>query len=366
MGEGPTATREVGFLIVGLTNRKAAPTVATRRLNRSRGFSDPFCAGPLPTEEMMQKFMATTAAATLFSSAVFAQQPNQSTASIPDFSGIWAHPYVPGFEPPASGAGPVVNKSRMRAIFGDDGRPLPATTNLLVSNGSQLVGDYANPILKAEAAEVVKKHGEISIAGVAYPTPSNQCWPGGVPFIFWNFGMQMLQQPDKITILYSYDHEFRQVRMNEPHLAQVTPSWYGDSVGHYEGDMVVIDTVGIKVGPFAMVDQYGTPHTVALHVVERYRLLDYEDAKEGWERNAKENLRIPSSDVSAEVDPAYTGKALQLEFTVEDEGVFTRPWSATITYRRALDESMEIVCAENTREAGQSVRQPPRAAKPDF
>jgi hypothetical protein len=315
---------------------------------------------------MMQKFIVTTATATLFSSVVFAQQPSQSTASIPDFSGIWAHPYIPGFEPPASGAGPVLNKSRTRQVFGDDGRPLPATTNVLVSNGSRLVGDYANPILKPEAAEVVKKQGEISIARVVYPTPSNQCWPGGVPFVFWNFGMQMLQQPDKITILYSYDHEFRQIRMNQPHPAQATPSWYGDSVGHYEGDTLIIDTVGIKVGPFAMVDHYGTPHTGALHVVERYRLLDYEAAKEGWERNAKENFRIPNSDVSAEVDPADRGKALQLQFTVEDEGVFTRPWSATITYRRALNESMEIVCAENMREAGQWVRQPPQAAKPDF
>ena len=73
--------------------------------------------------------------------------------------------------------------------------------------------------------------------------------------------MQMLQQPDKITILYHHDHEVRHVRMNQPHPAQVTPSWYGDSVGHYEGDTLVIDTVGIKIGPFAMVDMYGTPHT---------------------------------------------------------------------------------------------------------
>jgi hypothetical protein len=146
--------------------------------------------------------IATTAAAALFSSAALAQKPSQGTASIPDFSGMWAHPYVPGFEPPPSGPGPVVNKSRARQVFGDDGRPLPATTNALVSNPIQLVGDYTNPILKAEAADVVKKHGEISKTGVAYPTPSNQCWPGGVPYVFWNFAMQMLQQPKKITIVY--------------------------------------------------------------------------------------------------------------------------------------------------------------------
>ena len=45
-------------------------------------------------------------------------------------------------------------------------------------------------------------------------------------------------------------------------------SWFGDSVGHYEGDTLVIDTVGIKTGPFTMVGQFGTPHTPALHVID--------------------------------------------------------------------------------------------------
>jgi hypothetical protein len=65
--------------------------------------------------------------------------------------------------------------------------------------------------------------------------------------------------PDFSGIWHTYDHEFRQVRMNQPHLPQATPSWYGDSVGHYEGDTLIIDTVGIRIGPFAMVDQYGSP-----------------------------------------------------------------------------------------------------------
>ena len=101
----------------------------------------------------------------------------------------------------------------------------------------------------------------------------------------------MLQQPDKITILYNEDHEVRWVRMNEPHPAHVTPSWHGDSVGHYEGDTLVIDTVGNKTDrPFAMIDLFGTPFTEGLHVVERYRLLDYEAAKDGLERGSKENM----------------------------------------------------------------------------
>jgi hypothetical protein len=101
-----------------------------------------------------------------------------------------------------------------------------------------------------------------------------------------------------------------------------------------------------------------------VHVVERYRPIDYEAAKQAWERN--ENFRIP--DAPLEVDPAYKGKGLQLQFTVEDEGVFTMPWSATITYRRGLDQPSEFVCAENPRGfyAGKDVAAVPRADKPDF
>jgi hypothetical protein len=81
--------------------------------------------------------------------------------------------------------------------------------------------------------------------------------------------------------------------MNAAHPAHVMPSWYGDSVGHYEGDTLVINTVGIKIGLFAVIDMFGTPCTEALHVVERYRLIDYEDAKEGLEPDANENLFLP-------------------------------------------------------------------------
>jgi hypothetical protein len=258
--------------------------------------------------------VSTSALGQTLAPAIGASSGTQSAASIPDFSGIWAHLTWPDFEPPLAGPGPVTNRSRR------DG----------ASDVYELVGDYTNLILKPQAAEVVKKHGEISLTGVPYPTPSNQCWPGGVPFVLFNIGMQMLQQPDKITILYSNDHEVRHVRMNQPHPPRVTPSWYGDSVGHYEGDTLVIDTIGIKIGPFAMVDMYGTPHSPVLHVVERYRLLDYEAAKEAEERGQRELTRF-GRDPGFARNPGYKGNGLQLEFTVEDDGVFTRPWSAAIS-----------------------------------
>jgi hypothetical protein len=239
-----------------------------------------------------------------------------------------------------------------------------------VSNSLELVGDYNNPILKPEAAEVVKKLGEISKSGMAYPTPSNQCWPGGVPFVLWNIGMLMIQQPDQVRFLYSNDHEVRHVRLNQPHAAQVTPSWYGDSVGHYEGDTLVIDTVGVKSGPFTMVDMYGTPHSPALHVVERYRLLDYEAAKAAEERGQRGLRRMAGFGSGFARDLNYRGQGLQLEFTVEDEGVFTKPWSAAVSYRRPLSlfgQWPEMVCAETTHDAftGRAVMLP-MADRPDF
>jgi hypothetical protein len=141
----------------------------------------------------------------------------------------------------------------------------------------------------------------------------------------------------------------------------VTPSWYGDSVGHYEGDTLVVDTVGIRIGPWAMIDWFGTPHTAALHVVERYRLIDYAAAKEGFERDAKENQIAPGTR-----DATAPGKYLQLRFTVEDEGVFTTPWTATMTFGRSTADWAEAVCAENTQWFPGQEAAVPRADKPDF
>ena len=134
--------------------------------------------------------------------------------------------------------------------------------------------DYRNPILKPETSATVKKFGEMSIAHYGFHNPRNQCWPNGLPFVLASNGLQIFQQGDRLTLLYQVDHQVRRVRMNAQHPANVVPSYFGDSVGHYEGDTLVIDTVGIKPGPFAMIDWFGTPQTQALHVVERYRLLD--------------------------------------------------------------------------------------------
>jgi hypothetical protein len=273
---------------------------------------------------------------------------SESAESIPDFSGIWAHAN-PGFEPLASGPTALINTSR---------RPNG------IGNGLKLTGDYTNPILKPEAAQIVKKHGELAV-NMGDPNPHNQCWLEGPPFAFTNGPTQILQTRDEVVILYQDNSQVRHVRMNAQHRARVVPSWYGDSVGRYEGDTLVIDTVGIKVGRYSMVDWYCTPHSDALHVVERYRMLDYAAAKEGFERDAKEHNVPPGMPVA---NPK--GKYLQLRFTVEDKNVFTTPWSATMTYRYAvngqLDDWVEQACGENLFWYPGKEADVPRAAKPDF
>jgi hypothetical protein len=271
-----------------------------------------------------------------------------TVASVPDFSGVWRHSSLPWFAPPASGAGPVTNRSRRNGV----------------SNYNQLVGDYTNPILQPWVAQIVKAYGEISLAGATYPNPANQCWPEPVPFIFKNNGMQILQQPHQVTILYDENHQFRQVRLNESHPPNVKPSWHGDSVGHYEGDALTIDTVAVKTDrPFAMIDLFGTPYTKALHVIERYRVLDYEGAKDGLERDAKENYRP-----EGELRPNDNGKWLQIQLTVEDEGAFTMPWSATVSFGTRPGAWVEKVCAENRFGFFSTGREAavPAAKTPDF
>ena len=99
----------------------------------------------------------------------FAQQPSQGKASIPDFSGIWAHLTWPDVEPPLSGAGPVRNLSRIsievaRTLNPYNGTVTAGASPSGVSNSSELVGDFTNPILKPEAAEVVKQRGTPALA----------------------------------------------------------------------------------------------------------------------------------------------------------------------------------------------------------
>jgi len=133
-------------------------------------------------------------------------------------------------------------------------------------------------------------------------------------------------------MIFEGDAQIRRVYMDVLHSADPKPSWYGESVGHYEGgDTLVIDTIGLNNKTF--LDNYRTPHTEKLHVVERWKLLD--------------------------------SKTLELVFTVDDPDTFVKPWTAAFRFHRVQRSEMpyEEVCAENNNQFEYHV---PVAQKPDF
>src|SRR5258706_2291575 len=225
--------------------------------------------------------------------------PPAGAATIPDFSGLWGRNAF-NFEPLPAGPKPLTNLER-----------LPDGT----ANRTLMVGDYLNPILKPGAAKTIGQPGRKARSGDPHPDPSNQCQSYPPPFAFsMQLGLQMLQAADHITILYNQDDQVRHVRLASTHPKQLTPTPMGDSVGHYDGDTLVVDTLGTALGPghLPIIDRYDTPRSAALHVVERYRLIDGKTAKEAAERQMQEDG--PRFAAAVLVDPAYPGPGLQLTF----------------------------------------------------
>ena len=296
--------------------------------------------------------LAATAVTTVFGQSVAptvgsADSGKGNGASIPDLSGKWLHPSIPGFEPLSSGPTSVVNRSRRNGT-GDI---------------NQLVGDYTNPILKPEAAEVVEKarRNHVDRRRLSGPAQSVSGRKGCLTFLA-SGGMQLLQQRDKVTFLYDYDHQVRHVRMNQPHPAQVTPSWYGDSVGHYEGDTLVIDTVGFKVGSLCHGRQVW--HATHLGSARRRKIsasrLRRRERRHGTGRYTRIKLPWGPGTRPSGASTCSSNSRSRMK------GVFTMPWSATITYGRPLIEWPEFVCAENTQWFPGTEAAIPTAEKPDF
>jgi hypothetical protein len=280
--------------------------------------------------------------------------PALADDGVPDFSGPWGRNSF-NLEAKPEGPKPLYNLKR-----------LPNGAN----DGGQLVGDWKNPILTPEAAEIVRKNGLLAKAGLGYPDPSNQCRPYAPPFNHsMQLGLQMLHTKDGITILYNQDDQVRRIRLNSEHPADVKPSAMGDSIGHWEGDTLVVDTIAIEGGPFTMIDRWGTPHSDKLHVVERYRLIDGAEAKAAQDRHEKADGRIGGVPGAMPLDPDLSLKGLQVDFTVEDPVYLKMPFSATVTYRRmrASVPWEEQICASNTTEYYENAWVGlPKADKPDF
>jgi hypothetical protein len=252
----------------------------------------------------------------------------QQNPSPPDFSSNFA-----GWVG-LNGGGPSYESvpGRLAPVISDPAHPF-------IPNGggqpSFRIADLSNPNLMPWVKERMKADIDEILAGKKSAfTAQSSCAPAGVPF-FMGYGgpdpIVFLQTPKEVWMIWTEDNQLRRVFMNVPHSAKLKPSWYGESVGHYEGDTLIIDTVGMN--DKTVVDIYRTPHTEKLHVVERWRMAD-------------------------------GGKAMEAVFTVDDPGAFYQPWTAKRRYRRVDQEFVEKICAENNTNLFDY--HIPVAAKPDF
>jgi len=237
------------------------------------------------------------------------------------------------FESMPSGPQPVNNLSR-----NPDG----------VANSSQLVGDYHNPILTLEAAAALKKKGELALAG-GFPNAEDQCRPIAAPFSSAvQFDFQILQKKNgDLAIVGHQDDQVRHVRMNGKHPAKLVHTAMGDSISHWEGETLVIDTVGVRTDEFIASDRMGTPQSEAMHVMERYRLIDGARAKADMDAFEKTDGVIGGRPPDGYLNPDLNLKGLRLEITMEDRKVFTQPLTVVVTYRPMTIGWREAVCADN-------------------
>jgi hypothetical protein len=232
------------------------------------------------------------------------------------------------FQPPASGPGPVTyEKDHPYVPNNDKGRQVTFR-----------IADLTNPILKPWAIERMREQNELAAAGKRAYEARASCRPGGVPG-FLVMGrvnpLYFVQAKNEVLLINEGGPEVRRVFLNVPHSAHPKISPYGESVGHYEaGDTLVVDTIGLSEDTY--VDNYRTPHTTQLHVVERFQVTE-------------------------------GGRTLQVTIRVEDPGAFNMPWSGRQTYHRTRTGAMEeTICAENNIAFDASVSEIPKADKPDF
>ncbi len=247
----------------------------------------------------MESAFAAALALSLISAA-----PTQ-TAAIPNFAPndhtSW-HPDRPdgdNFLPPESGPGPIVSPKEYPYVPN-------ASEDFASTHPTYRIADLTNPILLPWVKEQMKRDNEEVLAGKIPFMARERCYPGGVPEwnVFRRVGPPMVffvQTSKEVLMMWRGDNQVRHVYMNVPHSKNPKPSWYGESVGSYEGDTLVVDTIGQNTKTF--VDNYRTPHTERLHVVERFRMID-------------------------------GGKTLEVRVHVEDPGAFTTPWNAVQRFAR--------------------------------
>lgn len=256
-----------------------------------------------------------------------------SAQSLPAFapdnvtSWVLERPAQDDFLPPPGGPGPVMSEPGHPYIPNGAGQQ---QTNRLA--------DLTNPILKDWVIERMKKPNDDVRAGKVPFIARERCWPTGVPGfeVFAHAaGIYMVQTPKEVLIVQELDQQVRHIYMNVPHSKNPKPSWYGESVGHYENGELVVDTIGMNDKSF--VDNYRTPHSDQIHVIERFAITN-------------------------------GGRTLQSTVTVDDPVAYNMRWSAVQRWKYSHARPiLEEVCAENSDAFfNYDVVPMPTATRPDF
>jgi hypothetical protein len=228
---------------------------------------------------------------------------------------LWEHPFGGVFPPVRGSALPT---------WQDPSRPL-------IPGRTWHIPDLSNPNLKQWAKDAMKKDTEEIDRGKLQFNASASCLPTGVPDFLQDGGPYLIvQAPDKVVMIDEAGPVVRHIYLNVPHSKNPKPSWMGESVGWYEGDTLVVDTIGMNTK--TVLDRFGTPHSDKLHVIERWRVVEQ-------------------------------GLSLRVDVTVDDPDTFYQPWKTYQVYRRDDRPLAVEVCAENNLQFDYHM---PVAEKPDF
>jgi hypothetical protein len=155
--------------------------------------------------------------------------------------------------------------------------------------------------------------------GVKLPETTDRvykCFPPGMPYIYLQlFPMQIVQTPKEVIELFEYDHMVRHIFIDgRKHPDDLTPSYNGHSIGHWEGDTLVVDTIGLNGKMW--LDRVGHPDSEQMHIIERIHRVD--------------------------------DKTLQVDFTFDDPKSYVKPWTALMRFRLRPDwDIIEDICEDN-------------------
>jgi hypothetical protein len=145
--------------------------------------------------------------------------------------------------------------------------------------------------------------------------PVYQCFPPGTPRIYLHpFPMELIQLPGRVMMIFEYDHLIRQIYTDgREHRTDLAPSWMGDSIGHWEGDTLVVETVGFNDKTW--LDRIAVPHSEELRLIER--------------------MHVDANGL------------LQIDIRIEDPVALEEPWIVRRTYRKTDWTIEELMCMDN-------------------